>query len=172
MSSLYDLPVVTLDGQPGTLAPWRGHVLLIVNVASRCGFTPQYAGLEALWRRHRDRGFAVLGFPSNEFGHQEPGDADEIRAFCTTAFDVTFPLFAKVEVNGRHAHPLWERLRTAQPGFLGNDAVKWNFTKFLVARDGAVVARYAPNDTPERIERDLATLLDAASPAPRGSTAA
>ena len=172
MSSLYDLPVVTLDGQPGTLAPWRGHVLLIVNVASRCGFTPQYAGLEALWRRHRDRGFAVLGFPSNEFGHQEPGDAGEIRAFCTTTFDVTFPLFAKVEVNGPHAHPLWERLRAAQPGFLGNDAVKWNFTKFLVARDGSVVARYAPNDTPERIGRDLVTLLDAAPPAPRGSSAA
>jgi glutathione peroxidase len=172
MSSLYDLPVVSLDGQPGTLAPWRGHVLLIVNVASRCGFTPQYAGLEALWRRYRDRGFAVLGFPSNEFGHQEPGEADEIRAFCTTEFDVTFPLFAKVEVNGPHAHPLWERLRTARPGFLGNDAVKWNFTKFLIARDGTVVARYAPNDTPERIARDLPTLLDVAPPAPHGSPAA
>ena len=159
--SLFDLPVVSLDGQPGTLAPWRGQVLLVVTVASRCGFTPQYAGLEALWRRHRARGFAVLGFPSNEFGNQEPGDADEIREFCSARYDVTFPLFAKVEVNGARAHPLWEQLRTACPGFLGNDAVKWNFTKFLVARDGAVVTRYAPTDTPERIERDLAALLDA-----------
>jgi glutathione peroxidase len=175
--SLYDLPVVSLDGHAGTLAPWRGQVLLVVNVASRCGFTPQYAGLEALWRRHRDRGFAVLGFPSNEFGHQEPGTADEIRAFCSTRYDVTFPLFAKIEVNGPRAHPLWERLRAARPDFLGSDAVQWNFTKFLVARDGAVVRRYAPTDTPERIERDLAPLLDVpiaavADPAPRDEATA
>ena len=162
MSSLYDLPVTSLDGHAGTLAPWRGHVLLVVNVASRCGFTPQYAGLEALWRRHRDRGLVVLGFPCDQFGHQEPGDADEIRAFCTATFDVTFPMFAKVDVNGPHAHPLWARLRAEQPGFLGHDAVSWNFTKFVVDRGGRAVARYAPTDTPERVERALLPLLDAA----------
>ncbi|MGZ8413609.1 MAG: glutathione peroxidase [Gemmatirosa sp.] len=162
--SLLDLPVVSLDGQPGTLAPWRGQVLLIVNVASRCGFTPQYAGLESLWRRHRDRGFAVLGFPCDQFGNQEPGSADEIRAFCSTYYDVTFPLFAKVEVNGTHAHPLWSALRAAHPEFLGNDEVKWNFTKFLVSRDGAVVSRHAPNDAPERLDRLILPLLDAPAP--------
>ena len=163
--SLLDLPVVSLDGQPGTLAPWRGQVLLIVNVASRCGFTPQYAGLEALWRRHRDRGFAVLGFPCDQFGHQEPGTADEIRQFCTATFDVTFPLFAKTEVNGPDAHPLWAKLRAAQPGFLGHDDVKWNFTKFLVSREGAVASRHAPHDSPERLERRILPLLDAPAPA-------
>jgi glutathione peroxidase len=162
--TIYDFPVTTLDGQPGTLRPWRGQVLLIVNVASRCGFTPQYAGLETLWRRHRDRGLAVLGFPCDQFGGQEPGDADEIRRFCSTTYDVTFPLFAKVEVNGPRAHPLWAHLRAAQRGFLG-DAVAWNFTKFLVARDGRVTARFAPIDSPERIERSLPPLLDAPAPA-------
>ena len=159
--SLFDIPVVSLDGHAGTLAPWRGHVLLVVNVASRCGFTSQYAGLEALWRRHRDRGLVVLGFPCNQFGHQEPGDADAIRTFCSTTFDVTFPMFAKVDVNGPGAHPLFAALRAAQPGFLGQDAITWNFTKFLIDRDGAVTARYAPTDTPERIERALPALLGA-----------
>jgi glutathione peroxidase len=162
--SLLDLPVVSLDGQPGTLAPWRGQVLLIVNVASRCGFTPQYAGLETLWRRHRDRGFTVLGFPCDQFGQQEPGSADEIRAFCSTQYDVTFPLFAKVDVNGPHAHPLWAALRSAQPGFLGDDDVKWNFTKFIVSRDGGVVSRHAPNVAPENLERLILPLLDAPTP--------
>jgi glutathione peroxidase len=162
--SLLDLPVVTLDGQPGTLAPWRGQVLLIVNVASRCGFTPQYAGLEALWRRYRDRGFAVLGFPCDQFGHQEPGSAEEIRTFCSTQYDVTFPMFAKVDVNGPDAHPLWKALRSARPGFLGHDPIKWNFTKFLVSRDGAVASRHAPTDAPERLERHILPLLDAPAP--------
>ncbi|MDF1503986.1 glutathione peroxidase [Roseisolibacter sp. H3M3-2] len=162
--SLYDFPVTSLDGHAGTLAPWRGQVLLVVNVASRCGFTPQYAGLETLWRRHRDRGFAVLGFPCDQFGHQEPGDADEIRAFCTARYDVTFPMFAKVAVNGAHADPLWKHLRAECPGFLGFDAVPWNFTKFLVDRAGRVTARYGPTDAPERIERALLPLLDAPLP--------
>ena len=159
----FDTPVTTLDGRETTLAEWRGRVLLVVNVASKCGFTPQYAGLEALWRRHRDRGLVVLGFPCDQFGHQEPGDEDEIARFCSTSYDVTFPMFAKVEVNGAGAHPLWQQLKAARPGVLGTEAIKWNFTKFLVDRGGRVVARYAPTDTPERIEGDLLPLLDAPS---------
>ena len=159
MTSLYDIPVHTLEGKPTTLAPWRGQVLLIVNVASQCGFTPQYAGLEALHRRHAARGLAVLGFPCDQFGHQEPGDAAEIRRFCSRTYDVTFPLFSKIEVNGPGAHPLYELLPEAQPGLLGTTAIKWNFTKFLVDPAGRVVARYAPTDTPEAIERDIRPLL-------------
>jgi glutathione peroxidase len=158
--SLYELPVTSLDGQVGTLEPWRGQVLLVVNVASQCGFTPQYAGLEALWRRWRARGFAVLGFPCNQFGNQEPGDAAEIARFCATSYDVTFPMFAKVDVNGPGAHPLWQHLTAERPGLFGSRPVKWNFTKFLVDRHGAVVERYAPTDTPERIERDLERLVE------------
>jgi len=135
-------------------------VLLVVNVASRCGFTPQYAGLEALYRAYRERGFTVLGFPCNQFGGQEPGDADEIRDFCSTRYTVSFPMFAKIEVNGPNAHPLYQYLKSAQPGLLGTEAIKWNFTKFLVGRDGGVLRRYAPNDTPEAIGRDLAPLLE------------
>ena len=131
----------------------------MVNVASKCGYTPQYEGLEALWRRHRKRGFAVLGFPCDQFGHQEPGDEADIRQFCSLTYDVTFPLFAKVEVNGPGTHPLWAYLKSAKAGLLGSRAIKWNFTKFLVGRDGTVLARYAPTDTPERIEPDLAPLL-------------
>ena len=170
--SLYDLPVVSLDGHAGTLAPWRGHVLLVVNVASKCGFTPQYAGLEALWRTHRERGFVVLGFPCDQFGGQEPGDAAEIQRFCSTTYDVTFPLFAKTEVNGTNAHPLWEHLKQERPGFLGSKAIKWNFTKFLVDRGGAVLHRFGPNETPEQIERVLLPLLDAPRPAVHPGTAA
>ena len=157
--SLFDLPVTTLDGTATTLAPWRGQVLLIVNVASRCGLTPQYAALERLHRAHQARGFAVLGFPCNQFGGQEPGTADEIQAFCSTTYDVTFPLFAKVDVNGADAHPLWRRLKQERPGLLGTEAIKWNFTKFLVGRDGAVLARYAPTDTPDALERDILAAL-------------
>ena len=157
---LYGIPLVTLAGEPATLERWRGSVLLIVNVASACGFTRQYAGLEALWRRHRERGFAVLGFPCNQFGDQEPGDAEEIRTFCSTTYDVTFPLFAKVEVNGSGEHPLYRLLKTARRGVLGSGAIKWNFTKFLVDRDGRVVRRYAPTDAPETIEPDVVRLLE------------
>ncbi|MBK6422720.1 MAG: glutathione peroxidase [Gemmatimonadetes bacterium] len=159
MHSLYDIPVHTLDGAPTTLAPYRGKVLLIVNVASQCGFTPQYAGLEALHRAHQQRGLAVLGFPCDQFGHQEPGDAAEIRRFCARTYDVTFPLFSKIEVNGPGAHPLYDLLKEARPGLLGSTAIKWNFTKFLVGADGVVLARYAPTDTPEQIERDILPLL-------------
>ena len=156
---LYDIPAMTLEGAPGNLAPWRGQVLLIVNVASRCGFTPQYAGLEQLYRRFRDRGFAVLGFPCNQFGEQEPGTEAEIREFCSLNYDVTFPLFAKVDVNGPNAHPLFRHLRREKPGLLGTEAIKWNFTKFLVGRDGSVLRRYAPNDTPEEIAKDVEAAL-------------
>jgi len=156
---IYDIPVSTIDGQPSPLARYRGRVLLIVNVASRCGFTPQYAGLEALYRRYKDRGFSVLGFPCDQFGHQEPGYETEIRRFCLEKYDVTFPLFAKIEVNGPQADPLWTLLKQAKPGLLGTEAIKWNFTKFLVGRDGEVLRRYAPTDTPEQIGRDLEPLL-------------
>jgi len=155
----YDMEVKTIDGQTQTLDAYRGKALLIVNVASRCGFTPQYAGLEALYRRHRDRGFAVLGFPCDQFGHQEPGDEAEIRDFCSRTYDVTFPMFAKIEVNGEGAHPLYRHLKSEKKGLLGSEAIKWNFTKFLVGKDGVVVERYAPQDTPERIGKDLAPLL-------------
>lgn len=157
--SIYDFEATALDGTRVSLGRYRGNVLLIVNVASECGFTPQYAGLEALYRRHRERGLVVLGFPCDQFGHQEPGDEAAIRQFCTTRYDVTFPLFAKIEVNGPGAHPLYRYLKRAQPGVLGSEAIKWNFTKFLVDRDGSVIRRYAPRDTPEAIEPDLLPLL-------------
>jgi glutathione peroxidase len=156
---IYDFTVTTLDGRRLSLGEYRGKALLIVNVASRCGFTPQYTGLEALYRQHKARGFAVLGFPCDQFGHQEPGDAAEIRQFCSREYDVTFPLFAKIEVNGPGADPLWTWLKRARRGLLGSSAIKWNFTKFLVGRDGAVLRRYAPADTPEQIGRDLASAL-------------
>jgi len=148
-----------LAGGPRTLADFRGQVLLIVNVASECGFTPQYVGLEALYRQYKNAGFSVLGFPCNQFGAQEPGTADEIRDFCTSRFDVTFPMFARIEVNGPNAHPLFQFLKKERKGVLGTEAIKWNFTKFLVDRNGCVVKRYAPRDTPEKISTDLAALL-------------
>ena len=157
--SLYDITVKTIDGTIEPLIYYRGQVLLIVNVASKCGFTPQYAGLEALYRRYRERGFAILGFPCDQFSHQEPGDEAEIKNFCTLTYDITFPLFAKIEVNGSNAHPLYAHLKKAQPGLLGSEAIKWNFTKFLVDRNGEVLKRYAPTDTPEKIEADLRPLL-------------
>jgi glutathione peroxidase len=159
MTTTYDFEADLLNGTPQKLDAYRGKVLLIVNVASKCGFTPQYEGLEALYREHKDRGFEVLGFPCNQFGHQEPGDADEIRSFCSTKYAVTFPLFAKIDVNGGDAHPLYQFLKHAAPGVLGSEAIKWNFTKFLVDREGNVVRRYASADKPEKIDKDLATLL-------------
>jgi glutathione peroxidase len=157
--SIFDFEVTTIDGQHMTLEPHCGKVLLIVNVASQCGFTPQYRGLEELYRKHRDQGLVVLGFPCNQFGKQEPGDAAEIRRFCATNYDVTFPLFAKIEVNGSGTHPLYRHLKAERPGLLGSEAIKWNFTKFLVGRDGKVLKRYAPNDTPEAIEWDIAPMF-------------
>ena len=155
----YDIAVTALDGTAGKMDDYRGKLLLIVNVASQCGFTPQYTGLEGLYRRYKDRGLMVLGFPCNQFGHQEPGDAEEIRRFCSTSYDVTFPIFAKIEVNGPNTHPLYRYLKAQEKGILGLGAIKWNFTKFLVGTDGRVLRRYAPKDTPEHIERDLAPLL-------------
>ena len=159
MGSIYDFSVIDIDGQPRALSEWRDQVLLIVNVASKCGFTPQYEGLESLYRAHREAGFAVLGFPCDQFGHQEPGDAGEIKAFCALHFDVSFPLFAKVEVNGAGADPLFRWLKAECPGILGSEAIKWNFTKFLVDRNGNAVRRYAPKDTPAALQEDIAALL-------------
>ena len=153
---VYNVTVTTIEGEQKTLGQFRGQVLLVVNVASQCGYTPQYAGLESLYRRYRDRGFAVLGFPCDQFGNQEPGTEEEIRQFCSLAYDVTFPMFAKIDVNGLNEHPLYAILKSRARGILGTEAVKWNFTKFLVSRDGAVVTRYSPRDTPEDIESDPA----------------
>ena len=153
---LYDVAVTTIDGQQETLGRYRGHALLVVNVASQCGYTPQYTGLESMYRRYRDRRFVVLGFPCDQFGNQEPGSEAEIQKFCSLAYDVTFPLFAKIDVNGPNEHPLYTILKSRARGILGTEAVKWNFTKFLVSRDGTVLARYSPRDTPEDIESDPA----------------
>jgi glutathione peroxidase len=163
----YDIPVRTLDGEATTLAPYSGHVLLIVNVASECGFTPQYAGLEALYRRFGPLGFSVLGFPCNQFGGQEPGTSNEIAAFCERNFGVTFPLFEKVQVNGRRTHPLYQHLKRSQNGILRSRAIKWNFTKFLVNRQGDVVRRFSPRTDPAALEAPIVALLDepALSPA-------
>ena len=157
--SLYDIALVTIDGTPQKMAVYRGKTLLIVNVASQCGFTPQYEGLQALYEQFKDRGLVVLGFPCNQFGQQEPGDEAEIEQFCTRNFRVTFPMFAKIDVNGTNAHPLYQYLKSEKPGILGTEAIKWNFTKFLVGPDGTVLKRYAPNDKPETIADDLATKL-------------
>jgi glutathione peroxidase len=157
--SVYDFEAQTLDGKPAPLADQRGKVLLIVNTASKCGFTPQYEGLEALYRRFRDRGFAVLGFPCNQFGAQEPGDAGEIANFCSLTYDVSFPMMAKIDVNGAKAHPLYIYLKKEQKGVLGSQGIKWNFTKFLVDREGRVVRRFAPVDTPDKIASAVEALL-------------
>ena len=159
MTKLYDIEVTTIEGQPQRLDAYRGQVLLIVNVASRCGFTPQYADLEALYRKYRAQGFAVLGFPCDQFARQEPGDEEAIKSFCSLNYDVTFPLFAKIKVNGSGAHPLYQFLKAARRGIFGTKAIKWNFTKFLVDRQGNVVRRYAPKVTVEQIEKDLPALL-------------
>jgi glutathione peroxidase len=157
--TVHDFKATTIDGRTQSLGRYKGKVLLIVNVASRCGFTPQYAGLEALYRKYQEQGLVVLGFPCDQFGHQEPGDEKEIKQFCSLTYDVTFPMFAKIEVNGDDTHPLYRYLKSAAPGLLGSEAIKWNFTKFLVGRDGKVIRRYAPKDTPEAIEADVTPLL-------------
>jgi len=156
---IHDIVARRLNGEERDLSEFRGQVLLIVNVASRCGFTPQYAGLEALYRKLHARGLTVLGFPCNQFGSQEPGDEAEIGSFCDANFGVTFPMFAKIDVNGASAHPLYQHLKSAKPGILGTEGIKWNFTKFLVDRQGKVVKRFAPNDKPEDIEADIVALL-------------
>lgn len=159
MSVFHELSARRLDGSMQSMADYRGKVLLIVNVASACGFTPQYAGLEALWRKYRERGLVVLGFPCNQFGAQEPGDEATIGEFCRLTYDVTFPMFAKVKVNGDDAHPVFALLKAAAPGVLGTAGIKWNFTKFLVDRDGRVVDRYASARKPGDIEPDIERLL-------------
>lgn len=160
-ASVYDFEAVGIDGRPLPLAGYRGRVLLIVNTASACGFTPQFAGLEALWRRYRERGLVVLGFPSNQFGRQDPGSNEEIAGFCQANYGVSFPMMAKIEVNGAGAHPLYRWLTCEARGVLGTRAIKWNFTKFLVGRDGRVLCRYAPNDKPESLEPDIEEALAA-----------
>jgi glutathione peroxidase len=160
-TTAFDFNARDIDGRERALSEWQGRALLIVNVASQCGFTPQYRGLEALWRKHCDEGLSVLGFPCDQFGHQEPGDEAEIKQFCSLTYDVTFPLFTKIDVNGDGAHPLYRWLKKEQPGVLGTQAIKWNFTKFLVDRSGRVVRRYAPTDTPEKIAGGVAALLAA-----------
>ena len=157
--SIYDFEAVSIDGKPAALSTQRGKVLLIVNTASQCGFTPQFAGLEALWKRYADRGLVVIGFPSNQFGAQDPGSDAEIASFCETSYGVGFPMMAKVDVNGAQAHPLWKWLTAEAPGLLGTKAIKWNFTKFLVGRDGKVIKRYAPTDKPESIAGDIEKAL-------------
>ena len=159
MTTAYDFTATDIDGRSRALDEYRGKVLLVVNVASKCGFTPQYTGLEKLWRHYGARGLVVLGFPCDQFGHQEPGDEAEIKEFCSLTYDVTFPMYAKVDVNGSAAHPLWKWLKEEKGGFLGIDAIKWNFTKFLVGRDGRVLQRYAPNDKPESIAADIEAAL-------------
>jgi glutathione peroxidase len=161
MSSVYEFSAQTLDGRQASLADYRGKVMLIVNTASKCGFTPQYEGLEALYKTYADRGLVVLGFPCNQFGAQEPGDATEIANFCSLTYDVSFPMFAKVDVNGPQAHPLYQFLKKARKGILGSEGIKWNFTKFLIDKSGAVVGRYAPTEAPAAIEGDIKKLLAA-----------
>ena len=160
-SSIYDFEALSIEGKPAALATQRGKVMLIVNTASACGFTPQFAGLETLWKTYRDKGLVVLGFPSNEFGGQDPGTDGEIASFCEMNYGVSFPMMSKVKVNGGDAHPLWKWLTAEAPGILGIKSVKWNFTKFLIGRDGQVLKRYAPTDKPESITADIEAALAA-----------
>jgi glutathione peroxidase len=159
--SVYDFQALSIEGKPADLSTQRGKVLLIVNTASQCGFTPQFGGLEALWNDYRDQGLVVVGFPSNQFGAQDPGSNDEIGAFCQRNYGVSFPMMAKVDVNGAQAHPLWQWLTSEAPGLLGSQAIKWNFTKFLVGRDGRVIKRYSPTDAPQSLRRDIEAALAA-----------
>jgi glutathione peroxidase len=161
MSSIYDFEAVSIEGKTAHLGTQRGKVLLIVNTASQCGFTPQFAGLEQLWETYRDRGLVIVGFPSNEFGGQDPGTDEQIASFCQLNYGVSFPMMSKVQVNGNEAHPLWKWLTKEAPGILGSQAVKWNFTKFLVGRDGKVIKRYAPTDKPQSLKKDIEAALAA-----------
>jgi len=158
-TSVYDFEALSITGETAQLASQRGKVLLIVNTASACGFTPQFGGLEKLWQDYRDKGLVIVGFPSNEFGGQDPGSNDEIASYCQLNYGVSFPMMAKTQVNGREAHPLWQWLKAQAPGVLGTEGIKWNFTKFLVGRDGKVRKRYAPNDAPEKLRADIEKAL-------------
>ena len=157
--TVHDYSAKTIDGEDRKLSDYKGKVMVIVNTASKCGFTPQYQGLEKVFREFRGRGLVVLGFPCDQFGHQEPGDENEIKKFCSLNYDVTFPMFSKVDVNGDHAHPLFKHLKNEAPGLLGSRGIKWNFTKFLVDKSGKVVKRYGSMDKPERIIKDVERLL-------------
>ncbi|TAM30275.1 MAG: glutathione peroxidase [Nevskiaceae bacterium] len=159
MSDFYSYAAKTIDGGDQALDTYRGKVVLVVNVASKCGFTPQYQGLETIWRQYRDQGLVVLGFPCDQFGHQEPGDENEIKNFCSLNYEVSFPMFAKIEVNGAGTHPLYQWLKSSALGLLGTEGIKWNFTKFLVGKDGKVVKRYGSIDKPEDIAKDIEKLL-------------
>ncbi len=159
--TIYDFEAESISGQPAHFATQKGKVLLIVNTASKCGFTPQFAGLEELWKTYRDRGLVIVGFPSNQFGAQDPGTNDEIASFCEVNYGVTFPMMAKVDVNGDKAPPLWKWLTAEAPGILGTKTIKWNFTKFLVGKDGKVIKRYAPNEPPEAMKGDIEAALAA-----------
>ena len=159
MTTAFEFTAPAIDGNPQPLGDYSGKVLLVVNTASKCGFTPQYEGLEQLWRDYKGRGLVVLGFPCDQFGHQEPGNAEEIKSFCSLTYDVSFPMFDKVEVNGAGAHPLWKWLKSEKAGLLGLEGIKWNFTKFLVGRDGQVIKRYAPTDKPGSMRKDIETAL-------------
>ena len=159
MASVYDFEAVSIDGQPAHLSSQKGKVLLIVNTASACGFTPQFAGLEKLWETYGPKGLVVMGFPSNEFGSQDPGTDGEIASFCQLNYGVKFPMMSKVKVNGAEAHPLWKWLTAEAPGILGTKGIKWNFTKFLVGRDGQVLKRFAPNDAPAAIRGEIEAAL-------------
>ncbi len=156
---VYEFAAKTIDGGEQKLDAYKGKVMLVVNVASKCGFTPQYKGLEALYKKYKDKGLVILGFPCDQFGHQEPGDEKEIKEFCSLTYDVSFPLYAKIEVNGANTHPLYKFLKDEQPGVLGSGGIQWNFTKFLVHNSGKVVKRYGSVDTPEKIDKDIAELL-------------
>ena len=159
MTSIYDFSAKTIDGDEKKLDAYKGKTMLVVNVASKCGFTPQYKGLEALYEKFQDKGLVVLGFPCDQFGHQEPGDEAEIKNFCSLTYDVKFPLFSKIDVNGANAHPLYKYLKKEARGVLGTEAIKWNFTKFLIDKNGKVVTRYGSADTPEKIAKDVAGML-------------
>ena len=160
-TSVYDFEALSIEGKPAHFASQCGQVLLIVNTASACGFTPQFAGLDALWKDYSGKGLTIVGFPSNEFGAQDPGSNEEIASFCQLNYGVDFPMMSKVKVNGAQAHPLWQWLKAQAPGLLGTEGIKWNFTKFLVGKDGSVLKRYAPNDKPESIVADIEKALAA-----------
>jgi glutathione peroxidase len=162
MDPVYDIELRTIEGRQMSMGAYRGLVVLVVNVASRCGYTPQYAGLEALYRRHRDQGFVILGFPCDQFGHQEPGSEAEISQFCSDRYDVTFPLFAKIDVNGASTHPLYQYLKASKKGLFGRSAIPWNFSKFLLGSEGEVIRRYGCRATPEQIDADVERALDVA----------
>jgi glutathione peroxidase len=159
MDDLYDIEATAIDGSRRSIGDYRGKVLLVVNVASRCVYTPQYAGLETLYRKHKDRGLVILGFPCDQFRHQEPGTEAEISEFCLTTYAITFPMFAKIKVNGPDAHPLYKLLKRKKRGLIGTQVIKWNFTKFLVTAQGTVLRRYSPFRLPERMEEDIIPIL-------------